>query len=290
MRVVRNVSELRTAVRALREGGHRIGFVPTMGFLHEGHAALIRQSTARCGATVVSIFVNPTQFGPNEDLAHYPKDLDADQSLCLKMGVNLLFLPEPAEVYPTGFSTFVEPGRTAEPLCGQFRPGHFRGVATVVAKLFNMVQPDLAFFGQKDLQQTVVIRRLVRDLNMPLEVIVVPTVREAGGLALSSRNSYLTPEERKRALAISQGLFAAEAAYRGGERSVEALLALATAPVRPVATVQYCEMVDLNTLQSLGGDLDRPAAIAIAAFVGSVRLIDNVILAASLEGAGLSPG
>jgi pantoate--beta-alanine ligase len=288
MRLVRSVSELRSAVRALREGGKRIGFVPTMGYLHEGHAALIRQSTARCGATVVSIFVNPTQFGPSEDLAKYPRDLESDQSLCLRMGVHLLFLPEVSEVYPTGFSTFVDPGRTGEPLCGQFRPGHFRGVATVVAKLFNMVQPDLAFFGQKDLQQTAVIRRMVRDLNMPVELMVVPTVREAGGLAMSSRNSYLGPEERNRALALSQGLLAAEAAYRAGERSIEGLLSLVLERARPVASVQYCEMVDLHSLQSLQGQLDRPAALAIAAFVGNVRLIDNVILAPSLEGAGLS--
>ncbi len=261
-----------------------------MGFLHEGHAALIKQSTARCGATVVSIFVNPTQFGPAEDLAKYPRDLEGDQNLCLRLGVDLLFLPEAAEVYPTGFSTFVDPGRTGEPLCGQFRPGHFRGVATVVAKLFSMVQPDLAFFGQKDLQQTAVIRRMVRDLNLPVELMVVPTVREAGGLAMSSRNSYLSAEDRVRALAISQGLFAAESAYRAGERHIEHLLALVTEKVRPVASVQYCEIVDLHSLQSLQGELDRPAALAIAAFVGSVRLIDNVILAPSLEGAGLSQG
>jgi len=288
MRVIRSLSELRTAVRTLREGGKRIGFVPTMGFLHEGHAALIKQSTARCGATVVSIFVNPTQFGPSEDLAKYPRDIEGDQNLCLRMGVDLLFLPEVSEVYPTGFSTFVEPGRTGELLCGQFRPGHFRGVATVVAKLFNMVQPDLAFFGQKDLQQTLVIRRMVRDLNLPVELMVVPTVREAGGLAMSSRNSYLSPEERIRALAISQGLHAAEEAYHAGERNIDTLLAYVQEKVRPVASLQYCEMVDLQSLQSLQGVLGRPAAIAIAAFVGSVRLIDNVILAPSLEGAGLS--
>lgn len=290
MRVVRTVAELRIAVRALREGGKRLGFVPTMGFLHEGHAALIRQSTARCGGTVVSIFVNPAQFAPNEDLAKYPKDLEADQNLCLKMGVDLLFLPEMKEVYPAGFGTYVEPGRVAEPLCGQFRPGHFRGVATVVAKLFNMVQPDLAFFGQKDLQQTVVIRRMVKDLNLPVEVVVAPTVREGSGLALSSRNAYLTEEERGRAVALSQGLFAAEAAYRGGERKVEVLLALVQEKVRAAASIQYCELVDLQSLQPIQGSLDKPAAIALAAFVGTTRLIDNVILAPSLEGAGINPG
>lgn len=290
MRVVRTVAELRIALRALREGGKRLGFVPTMGFLHEGHAALIRQSTARCGATVVSIFVNPAQFAANEDLAKYPKDLESDQNLCLKMGVDLLFIPEPQEMYPAGFGTYVEPGRVAEPLCGQFRPGHFRGVATVVAKLFNMVQPDLAFFGQKDLQQTVVIRRMVKDLNLPVEVIVVPTIREASGLALSSRNAYLSEEERGRAAAISQGLFAAEAAYRSGERRAETLVAHVLERVRPVSSVQYCELVELQSLQPVHGPVDRPAAIAVAVFVGTTRLIDNVILAPNLEGAGLSPG
>jgi pantoate--beta-alanine ligase len=288
MRVVRTVAELRIAVRTLREGGKRLGFVPTMGFLHEGHAALIRQSTARCGATVVSIFVNPAQFAANEDLGKYPRDLEGDQNLCLRMGVDLLFIPESQEIYPAGFGTYVEPGRVAEPLCGQFRPGHFRGVATVVAKLFNMVQPDLAFFGQKDLQQTVVIRRMVKDLNMPVEVIVVPTIREASGLALSSRNAYLSAEERVRASAISQGLLAAEAAYRGGERRAEALVAMVLERVRPVASVQYCELVDLQSLQVVQGHLERPAAIALAAFVGSTRLIDNVFLAPNLEGTGLS--
>ncbi|MBI4913592.1 MAG: pantoate--beta-alanine ligase [Acidobacteria bacterium] len=278
MRLVRSVAELRIAVRTLREGGKRIGFVPTMGFLHEGHASLIRQSTARCGATVVSIFVNPTQFGPNEDLAKYPRDLEGDQNLCLRMGVDLLFLPEVPEIYPTGFSTTVEPGRLAEPLCGQFRPGHFRGVATVVAKLFHMVEPDLAFFGQKDLQQTAVIRRMVRDLDMPVEVIVVPTVREAGGLALSSRNAYLSTEERQRACGISQGLFAADAAYRAGERHPERLVALALERIRPISSVQYCEVVDLQDMQPLLRPVDRPAALVTAAFVGSTRLIDNVIL------------
>ncbi len=288
MRVVRTVAELRIALRALREGGKRLGFVPTMGFLHEGHAALIRQSTARCGATVVSIFVNPAQFAANEDLGKYPRDLEGDQNLCLRMGVDLLFIPESQEIYPAGFGTYVDPGRVAEPLCGQFRPGHFRGVATVVAKLFNMVQPDLAFFGQKDLQQTVVIRRMVKDLNLPVEVIVVPTIREASGLALSSRNAYLSAEERVRAAALSQGLLAAEAAYQAGERRAETLVALVLEKVRPVASVQYCELVDLQSLQPVQGTLERPAAIALAAFVGSTRLIDNVFLAPSLEGTGLS--
>jgi pantoate--beta-alanine ligase len=259
-----------------------------MGFLHEGHGALIRQSAARCDATVVSIFVNPTQFGPSEDLASYPKDLERDQNLCLEAGATVLFLPDAAEIYPTGFQTHVEPGRLAEPLCGRFRPGHFRGVATVVAKLFNMVQPDLAFFGQKDFQQTVVIRRMVRDLNLPVDVVVVPTIREADGLALSSRNTYLDEEARRRALCLSEGLLAAKAAFDGGEREAQRLLDIARTPLGAVDAIQYLELVDTQNLEPIQGSLDRTAALCVAAFVGGTRLIDNVVLAPSHVDAGLN--
>ena len=288
MRVVRTIADLRALLRTHREQGQRIGFVPTMGFLHEGHGALIRQSAARCDATVVSIFVNPAQFGPAEDLANYPRDLERDQGLCLETGANVLFIPEVSEIYPTGFQTHVEPGRLAEPLCGRFRPGHFRGVATVVAKLFHIVQPDLAFFGQKDYQQAVVIRRMVRDLNMPVDVVVVPTIREADGLALSSRNAYLRPEDRTRALALSRGLLAAKAAFDAGERSTARLLELAQAPLQQVDELQYLELVDAQTLESHDGTVDRTVALCVAAFVGPTRLIDNVVLSPSPEGAGLN--
>jgi pantoate--beta-alanine ligase len=272
---------LRALLRPLREEGKRIGFVPTMGFLHEGHGALIRQSAARCDATVVSIFVNPTQFGPSEDLGSYPKDLERDQNLCLEAGATVLFLPEVAEIYPTGFQTHIEPGRLAEPLCGRFRPGHFRGVATVVAKLFNIVQPDLAFFGQKDFQQTVVVRRMARDLNLPVDVVVVPTIREADGLALSSRNTYLDDDARRRALCLSEGLLAAKAAFEAGERDAAKLLELARGPLSGVDSVQYLELVDAQTLEPLQGSVDRTVALCVAAYVGSTRLIDNVVLAPS---------
>jgi len=278
MRVVRTIADLRALLRPLRESGKRIGFVPTMGFLHEGHGALIRQSAARCDATVVSIFVNPTQFGPSEDLASYPKDLERDQNLCLDAGTTVLFLPEASEIYPTGFQTHVEPGRLAEPLCGRFRPGHFRGVATVVAKLFNTVEPDLAFFGQKDFQQTVVIRRMARDLNLPVDVVVVPTVREADGLALSSRNTYLDEDARRRALKLSEGLLAAKAAFEAGERGAAKLVELARKPLTGVDTVQYLELVDTQNLEPIQGKVDRSAALCVAAYVGSTRLIDNVLL------------
>lgn len=281
MRVVRTIADLRALLRPLREEGKRIGFVPTMGFLHEGHGALIRQSAARCDATVVSIFVNPTQFGPSEDLGNYPKDLERDQNLCLEAGATVLFLPEVAEIYPTGFQTHIEPGRLAEPLCGRFRPGHFRGVATVVAKLFNIVQPDLAFFGQKDFQQTVVVRRMARDLNLPVDVVVVPTIREADGLALSSRNTYLDEDARRRALCLSEGLLAAKAAFEAGERDAAKLLELARSPLSGVDSVQYLELVDAQTLEPFQGSVDRTVALCVAAYVGSTRLIDNVVLAPS---------
>ncbi len=287
MRVIRSVAELRIAVKAMREQGLRIGFVPTMGFLHEGHASLIRQSTSRCDATIVSIFLNPTQFGPNDDLAKYPQDLEADQNLCLKLGVSLLFLPETQEMYPSNFQTFIEPGRIAEPLCGKYRSGHFRGVATVVAKLFNMVQPDLAFFGQKDLQQTAVIKRMVKDLNLPVDIAVVPTLREPDGLALSSRNIHLSSDERNRALNISLALLSAESAFRAGERDGARLLALAQECLRGVDVLQYCELVDTQNLDPIVGLVDRSAALCVAAFVGNTRLIDNIALNPNPEAPGI---
>lgn len=279
MRIVRTIPELRVAIKAIRESGQSIGFVPTMGFLHEGHASLIKQSTARCDSTVVSVFVNPTQFGPSEDLAKYPRDLERDQNLCLRLGVAILFIPEPAEIYPTGFCTSIQVGQMGEILCGEFRPGHFRGVATVVTKLFNLIQPNLAFFGQKDLQQAAVIRRVVKDLNLPVDILVAPTVREADGLALSSRNTYLGPENRQRALAISRGLLAAERRFQAGERDAETLVALVRQELGGLDEVQYCEAVDPLTMDSLSGTITRPAALCVAARVGNTRLIDNVLLA-----------
>jgi pantoate--beta-alanine ligase len=285
MRIVRTIAELRVALKAMREHGQSIGFVPTMGFLHEGHASLIRQSTARCDATVVSVFVNPTQFGPTEDLAAYPRDLERDQNLCLRLGVSILFMPEPQEVYPTGFATSITVGAMGDLLCGEFRPGHFRGVATVVAKLFNMVQPDLAFFGQKDLQQTAILQRMVKDLNMPVDILVAPTVREADGLALSSRNTYLSPGDRQRALGLSRGLLAAEKAFKAGERDAATLAALARAELGQADTIQYCEVVDPLTLDALAGPVTRPAAITVAVIIGKTRLIDNLLLSPTGEDA-----
>ncbi len=285
MRIVRTIPELRVALKAVRESGQSIGFVPTMGYLHDGHASLIRQSTARCDTTVVSVFVNPTQFSPGEDLARYPRDLERDQNLCLRLGVAILFIPEPAEIYPTGFCTSIEVGPMGEALCGRFRPGHFRGVATVVTKLFNLVQPDLAFFGQKDLQQSSIIRRVVKDLNLPVDILVAPTVREPDGLALSSRNSYLTPQGRERALGISRGLFAAERSFQEGERDAGTLVAAVRRHLEGLDEVQYCEVVDPLTLDALAGHVTRPAALCVAAVVDRTRLIDNLLLTLGGEGA-----
>ncbi len=284
MRIVRTIPEIRMALKALQEGGQRIGFVPTMGYLHEGHAALIKQSTARCNSTVVSVFVNPTQFGPNEDLASYPRDLERDQNLCLKLGVDVLFLPEAAEIFPTGFSTFVEPGPLGDILCGKFRPGHFRGVATVVAKLFNIVQPDLAFFGQKDLQQIAVIRRMIRDLNMPVDIVATPTIREADGLAISSRNSYLSHEDRLRALCLHRGLMAANEAFQQGDRQASSLIAIAREQFSGADEIQYCQLVDAHSAEPLSGEVTRTAALCVAVMVGKTRLIDNVVLSPTDEG------
>ncbi|MDH6263792.1 pantoate--beta-alanine ligase [Bradyrhizobium sp. BR13661] len=278
MQTITTVAELRRTLAKAGSADQRVGFVPTMGYLHDGHLALIVASRAQCEVTVVSIFVNPTQFGPNEDLSTYPRDFLRDEKLCRDAGVAILFAPDAQEVYPTQFETFVEPGELAKPLCGAFRSGHFRGVATVVCKLFNMVQPDVVFFGQKDFQQCAVVRRMAIDLNLPIEVATVPTVREPDGLAMSSRNRYLSEEERRRALAISRGLFAAADAFRSGERNVEKLIAIAKGHLEAVDRLQYLELVDGDTLKTAESPLRCSAALCAAAYVGSTRLIDNVIL------------
>jgi pantoate--beta-alanine ligase len=278
MLTFRTIKSLTQCLKGYRASGLRIGFVPTMGFLHAGHRALIAESVARCDITVVSIFVNPTQFGPSEDLDRYPRALERDHELCRTAGVSLMFVPDASEIYPPGFQTYVEPGPIAEPLCGAVRPGHFRGVATVVTKLFHIVQPDVAFFGQKDFQQCAVIRQLVHDLNLAVELVTVPTVREPDGLALSSRNSYLSLTDRERARCLSQGLLAAHAAFRKGERDSRRLVEIARVHMTEVDQLQYLELRDARTLEAIQGLLDQPAALCVAAYVGATRLIDNVLL------------
>jgi pantoate--beta-alanine ligase len=264
---------------AARARGERIAFVPTMGYLHAGHVALLEEGRRRGDRLVLSIFVNPTQFGPGEDLDRYPRDVDGDLRKAGGAGTDVAFVPERAAMYPPGFQTYVEVREVSRGLDGHSRPGHFTGVATVVCKLFQIVRPHVALFGEKDFQQLAVIRRMVRDLDLPLEVIGLPTVREPDGLAMSSRNSYLDPDERRRAAALSRGLFAARARFQAGEREAALLLAAARAPLEAeAAAIDYLELRDAEQLAPLERVGDRPAVLAVAAFIGRTRLIDNVRL------------
>jgi pantoate--beta-alanine ligase len=256
-----------------------VGFVPTMGYLHEGHLALVRQARAESSSVVVSIFVNPTQFGPQEDFEKYPRDPKRDLALLEKEGTDIVFMPAAGEIYPPDFDSWVEVGRVAERLEGVSRPGHFRGVATVVAKLFNIVQPDRAYFGQKDAQQLAVIKRMVADLDMNLEVIAVPTVREPDGLAMSSRNSYLNPEERKAAVVLYEALKLAQELLSGGERDAPAIRRQMTELIQkqPLAEIDYISIADAETLDELD-EVKPPALVSLAVKIGKTRLIDNVVL------------
>ena len=276
MKVIRTVA----AFRAARADVGDLGLVPTMGYLHDGHLSLVACARAQNAATAASIFVNPTQFGPNEDLARYPRDLPRDLALLEAAGVDLVFVPEAGEIYPPGFTTAVEVRGVTDVLEGAVRPGHFAGVATVVAKLFNIVQPTWAYFGQKDAQQCVVIRAMVRDLDLPVEVVVAPTVREADGLALSSRNSYLTPEQRAVAPAIYRGLSAAKALFDAGERDADALRQAVRAVIEaePQLAIDYVSVADPETLRELTRVASRALA-SIAVRLGTTRLIDNLLLA-----------
>ena len=278
MKTVKTLDELR---KTRAELAGPIGFVPTMGFLHSGHISLVELAHKDCAAVVVSIFVNPAQFGPNEDLSAYPRDLPRDLAMLEKAGVDLVWLPTPEIIYPPDFQTWVDVEQVSQPLEGSMRPGHFRGVATVVAKLFHAVQPHKAYFGQKDAQQVAVIRQMVRDLNFPIEIVVGPTTREADGLAMSSRNSYLNPAERQAATVLYRALTAAQAAYARGERDGEALRALmrTTIESEPLAKLQYVSCADPRTLQELDR-IENGALLSIAVYVGKIRLIDNVVLGA----------
>jgi pantoate--beta-alanine ligase len=288
MRILRSKAELREALERPRRDGKRIGLVPTMGYFHEGHLSLMRAARRESDVVVVSLFVNPTQFGPGEDLDSYPRDEERDAGLAEAEGVDLLWEPDADEMYPKGFATGVE---VSNELIGVLEgdpasrgPSHFRGVTTVVAKLFNAVQPDVAYFGGKDAQQAVVIRRMTEDLDFPVEIEVLPTVREEDGLALSSRNAYLSPEERDRALAIFRGLRAAERAAAAGETSAEVLVEAARAELRNAGIEpEYVEAraaEDLSPIAKLDG---RPVLVAVAAQVGRARLIDNVVIDSTPE-------
>lgn len=277
METLATIAQLR-AWRRARPG--TVGFVPTMGALHEGHASLIRRSAADNADTVVSIFVNPTQFGPNEDLDKYPRTLAADLDLCRDAGAGAVFTPDKTMMYPPGFSTWVTVEGLTDKLCGASRPNHFRGVTTVVTKLFNLVQPTRAYFGQKDAQQALVLTRMARELDMPLEVITCPTVRESDGLAMSSRNRYLSAPDRQRALALSRALATIEGAFKAGQRDVAKLRQAGLAVLTPsVDRVDYLEIRGAHDLGELAV-IEGKALCAVAAFVGTTRLIDNVILGA----------
>jgi len=279
MNLIERPREMQECSLKLRREGRRIGLVPTMGFLHEGHAALIRRARTLADWCVVSVFVNPTQFGPHEDFTAYPRDPQRDAELCRACGADALFRPAAADMYAADHSVYVDERDLSAGLCGAFRPGHFRGVLTVVAKLFNLVQPDVAVFGQKDAQQARLIQRLVRDLNFPVHVVIEPTVREPDGLALSSRNAYLNADERRRALSLSQALRRAEALVREGERDAERLKA-AMRPILEAAApteIQYLEIVNYQTLRPTP-QVAGPTLIAVAVKFGKTRLIDNVIV------------
>jgi pantoate--beta-alanine ligase len=274
------VIETIAAFRQARARFGRLGLVPTMGYLHAGHLSLVRQARAECGAVAVSIFVNPTQFGPSEDLARYPRDLARDLQLLEAESTDLVFVPTVAEMYPEGYGTSVEVRGVTEMLEGAVRPGHFAGVATVVCKLLNIVQPTRAYFGQKDAQQTVVVRTMARDLNLPTEIVVGPTMRESDGLAMSSRNVYLTPEERRAAVALSRALGVAQARYAAGERDAEALRQAMRAllDAEPLARVEYVSAADPLTLRELDGLIEAGALLSLAVRFGKTRLIDNTVL------------
>jgi pantoate--beta-alanine ligase len=279
MRICHSIDEIRAASRMAQRDGKSLGLVPTMGALHEGHLSLVRAAKAQCDLVVASIFVNPLQFAPNEDLAKYPRNFDRDCELLKREGVDFIFAPSVEEMYPAGAVTYVTVEGLSDKLCGRSRPGHFRGVTTVVSKLFNIVEPDRAFFGQKDAAQSAMIRRMACDLNIPVQVVVSPIVREADGLAMSSRNAYLDAPQRKSALALYRSLKAVQERFDQGERKVRALIEAGKQAFTQDSSVglDYLDIVDPETLDPVD-DLSRPALVAVAAFVGKARLIDNIVL------------
>lgn len=279
MHIISSPAEMTAYSKAEQRAGRRIGFVPTMGALHEGHLSLVRAARAQCDVVVVSIFVNPTQFGPNEDLAKYPRSFDRDKAMLESGGVSAIFYPSVEEMYPAGATTWVTVEGLSERLDGRSRPGHFRGVTTVVSKLFNIVQPQFAFFGQKDAAQVAVIRRMVRDLNFDVQIVVCPIVREKDGLAMSSRNAYLGAQERKQALVLSRSLERVRRMHEQGETSAENLIAAGKQVIseQPTVRLDYFEVVDPDTLDPVT-NVAKGALVALAAYVGTTRLIDNLLI------------
>jgi len=279
MRVVTSVQEMQQHALSLKRAGRKIALVPTMGYLHEGHLSLVALARARADVVVLSLFVNPIQFLPGEDLASYPRDFERDRALCERAGVDFVFHPDPGEMYAAEHSVFVEETSLSNVLCGACRPGHFRGVTSVVAKLFNIILPDIAVFGQKDAQQCRIIQRMVRDLNFPVEIVVGSIVREPDGLAKSSRNKYLSPQDRQHALCLRRSLDIAEIMVREGERSVEVIRESVKAVIAavPGAVIDYVALVDNETLAPVVL-IQRPVLVALAVRIGGTRLIDNTVL------------
>ena len=279
MKVVKTIAEVREQVKAWKAEGLRVGLVPTMGFLHEGHQSLIIKAVEENDRVVVSDFVNPTQFGPKEDLASYPRDIERDAKLCEEAGADLIFHPEPAEMYAPDYCTFVDMDGLTKGLCGKTRPTHFRGVCSVVAKLFNIVAPDSAYFGQKDAQQLAVIRRMVRDLNFDIRIVACPIIREEDGLAKSSRNTYLNAEERAAAVVLSRALNKGKALIESGEQSAAKVKDVIMEELckEPLARVDYVEVVDADSIESIK-ELKGNVLVAIAVYIGKTRLIDNIIV------------
>jgi len=277
MEVIESIKKMQARADELRREG-KLGFVPTMGYLHEGHLSLIRAARKECKYVVVSIFVNPTQFGPSEDYQRYPRDLERDRRLCEKEGVDIIFAPTPEEMYPPGYCTYVEVAGLSDVLCGASRPGHFKGVATVVTKLFNIVKPHVAYFGQKDAQQALIIRRMVEDLNFDIDIRVLPIVREKDGLAMSSRNTYLSQEERRAARVLYKALMHAKSLLDSGVRDAGRLRQemLNIIEAEPLAKVDYVEIVDYSNLKPLK-EIEGEVLIAVAVWIGNTRLIDNIL-------------
>jgi pantoate--beta-alanine ligase len=280
MKIVTKRAEMKAIIRELKSQNKAVGFVPTMGYLHEGHLSLVRESRKRLDCTVVSIFVNPTQFGPKEDFKQYPRDFERDRALLEQEGVDYVFYPDAEEMYPEGYKTYVEVHDLQDRLCGRSRPGHFRGVCTVVLKLFQIINPDVAFFGQKDAQQTIILKKMVRDLDLDVKIEVGPTIRADDGLALSSRNSYLNPEERRAALILFKSLEEAKRMVEKGERVADQILKRMREMIEkePLARIDYIEIVNLDDLAPLSV-IKKEALIALAVYLGKTRLIDNAIVA-----------
>ena len=281
MKIATTIAEVRAQVREWKQQGLTVGLVPTMGYLHEGHASLVKTSVQQCDRTVASVFLNPTQFGPGEDLETYPRDFEHDCALLTECGCDMVFHPEVSEMYPDGFATFVEvQSEMPRQLCGKTRPIHFRGVCTVVSKLFNIVTPDKAFFGQKDAQQVEVLKRMVKDLFFNIQLRIMPIVREADGLAKSSRNTYLSEAEHKAALVLSRSLKAAKEQYEAGERDAAKITAAVTASIKeePMADIDYVEIYALPELKPVAAPMAGSNLLAVAVKFGTTRLIDNVVL------------